>query len=64
MMDYFKVFDSEGTGVIPMNEFRSIMTVMGETLSQEECQELVKIADPDGNGVVNYEKVIDRILYT
>ena len=51
----FKVFDKEGKGSIPREEFRHIMTTLGERLTDEEVDEMLDDADADGDGEIEYE---------
>merc|ERR1712223_1005987 len=54
----FRVFDKEKTGFISAAELRHIMTNLGEKLSEEEADEMIKEADPDENGQINYEEFV------
>ena len=51
---YFLAFDKDGNGFISSAELRHIMTTLGERLTDEEVDELIKQADVDGAGMVNY----------
>ena len=55
LREAFKVFDKEGKGYIESSNFRRIMTSMGEVMSPDEIDELIKEADKDGDGKINYE---------
>lgn len=48
------MFDKEGSGTISNAELRKIMTTYGETLTEEEVDEMIRDADTDGDGVVDY----------
>jgi calmodulin len=43
----FKVFDKDGTGLIDVSELRHVMTNLGEKLSEEEIDEMIREADLD-----------------
>lgn len=45
----------DGNGRISATELRHIMTNLGEKLTDEEVDEMVREADIDGDGEVNYE---------
>jgi len=62
LREAFRVFDRDGSGFISAAELRHIMTHLGEKLSEEEVNEMMKEADPDGDGQVNYEEFIKVIL--
>ena len=51
----FRVFDKDGNGFISAAELRHVMTNLGEKLTDEEVDEMMKQADIDGDGQVNYE---------
>ena len=51
----FQVFDKDGNGFISAAELRYVMTSLGEKLTQEEVDEMIREADTDGDGQVNYE---------
>jgi calmodulin len=58
LKDAWKVFDKEGQGFILTTELRHVLTKIGETLSPEEMDELIKEADPDQDGKILYEDFI------
>lgn len=63
----FRVFDKDGNGLISAAElryscwyifllkYRHVMTNLGEKLTDEEVDEMIREADIDGDGQVNYE---------
>ena len=53
----FRVFDKDGNGYISAAELRHVMTNLGEKLTDEEVDEMIREADIDGDGQVNYEGV-------
>ena len=55
LRDSFRVFDKNGDGFISAAELRQVMTALGEKLSDEEVDEMIREADIDGDGRVNYE---------
>ncbi|XP_042323750.1 calmodulin-like protein 3 [Sceloporus undulatus] len=57
----FQVFDRDGNGYVSAAELRHIMTKLGEKLTDEEVEDMIKEADVDGDGQVNYEEFI-RIM--
>jgi calmodulin len=61
-MAAFRVFDREGNGTISSAELKHIVTSLGERLSDAEAEELLKQADPNGLGVIEYAKFIDSLL--
>ncbi|GAA5832546.1 hypothetical protein JCM11251_001364 [Rhodosporidiobolus azoricus] len=58
----FQVFDKEGNGYIGQGELKYVLTSLGEKLSEEEVDELLKgvKVTPDGN--INYVSFVHQIL--
>ncbi|GFQ90411.1 calmodulin [Trichonephila clavata] len=54
----FRVFDKNGDGFISPSELRQVMTNLGEKLSDEEVEDMIKEADLDGDGLVNYKEFV------
>ncbi|CAK8678650.1 uncharacterized protein LOC143471326 [Clavelina lepadiformis] len=63
LLEAFRRFDKGHTGVIKSSELRSIMTSLGDTLTEEEVEELIREADPMCNGFVNYESLSRTLIY-
>ncbi|GAA5987227.1 hypothetical protein JCM10908_001867 [Rhodotorula pacifica] len=57
----FQVFDKEGNGYIGQGEFRYILTTLGEPLSDQEVDELLKDAEITPEGNLNYVAFVNRI---
>lgn len=58
----FQVFDKEGNGFIGAGELRYVLTSLGEKLSDEEVDELMKGVQVGSDGNVNYESFVRQIL--
>lgn len=58
----FHTFDKEMKGWIAVDELRHIVTSLGEKLTEEEADELIKIADPNNIGKCEYDKFIERLI--
>ncbi|XP_063712872.1 calmodulin-A-like [Symsagittifera roscoffensis] len=56
--DAFRVFDKDGSGTISAAELRTVMTTLGEKLTDEEVDEMIQEADIDGDGEINYEEFV------
>ncbi|KAJ3201181.1 hypothetical protein HDU82_008300 [Entophlyctis luteolus] len=52
----WKVFDKEGNGFISAAELRHIMTNLGEKLTDEEVDLIIREADVEGNGQIDYTR--------
>ncbi|CAM8960208.1 unnamed protein product [Rhodiola kirilowii] len=56
LQEAFKVFDRDQDGYISAFELRNVMMNMGERLSFEEAEQMIREADQDGDGLVSYEE--------
>lgn len=53
IIEAFKCFDRDGSETISIAELRHVLTSLGEKLTDEEVDEMIKDADT-GEGAVNY----------
>ncbi|KAH8382762.1 hypothetical protein KR009_005164 [Drosophila setifemur] len=60
----FRVFDKEGTGLINETEFRYIMMNLGEKMSEEEVEEIIRDADADHEGNIDYVRFVNMMSET
>jgi calmodulin len=58
LREAFKVFDKDGNGFISAAELRHVMTNLGEKLTDEEVDLMIKEADTDGDGQVDYNEFV------
>ncbi|XP_012453866.1 calmodulin-like protein 8 [Gossypium raimondii] len=58
LQEAFKVFDKDQNGYISANELRHVMINLGEKLSDKEVEQMIKEADLDGDGQVNYDDFV------
>ncbi|KAK9464851.1 hypothetical protein V1512DRAFT_229782 [Lipomyces arxii] len=58
----FQVFDKDKTGLIGVGELRYILTSLGEKLSGDEVDELLKNVNVTKDGNVNYTDFVRMIL--
>ncbi|KAG5683701.1 hypothetical protein PVAND_012967 [Polypedilum vanderplanki] len=58
LKEAFKCFDKNNDGLISSSELRRVMTNLGEKLSEEEVDDMIKEADMDGDGQVNYNEFV------
>merc|ERR1711948_74961 len=62
IIEAFKVFDRDGNGFIRAAELRHVMTNLGEKLTDEEVDEMIREADVDGDGQINYEEFVKMMM--
>ena len=55
LKEAFEVFDKDGNGAISVEELKQVMANLGEKLTHEQVNEMIREADIDGDGQVNYE---------
>ncbi|XP_052764533.1 neo-calmodulin-like isoform X6 [Mya arenaria] len=54
----FRLFDKDGNGYIDQKELRVAMKKLGEALTDKELEDMMKQADVDGDGQINYEEFV------
>ena len=62
MIEAFKVFDNDNSGYITSQELHEIMSVLGPKLTADEVGEMIKDADIDGDGQINYEEFVKMMM--
>ena len=55
LMEAFKFWDSDNSGKVTTEEIRQALTTLGDVLSEDEINALIKEADPTDIGVIDYE---------
>ena len=55
LLQAFEVFDQNGDGTISAEVLRDVMTKVSGVMTNEEAEEIVRAADKDKNGVIDYE---------
>ncbi|CAL9125641.1 calmodulin-like protein 8 [Musa acuminata AAA Group] len=58
LKEAFKVFDKDQNGFISATELRNVMISLGEKLTDEEVAQMIREADLDGDGQVNFEEFV------
>jgi len=62
LLEAFLRFDKAHTGVIQNSQLREIMLTMGDVLTEEELDEMLRDADPLERGEVNYENFARELI--
>lgn len=60
ILDAFRVFDKDGNGFITKEELRLAVTTLGEKVKESELDDLIRTADMNGDGQINYA---GRVLF-
>jgi len=58
----FQVFDKQGNGLISTHDLKMSLTTLGERLTDEELDELIRECDHDGEGMVRADDMIKVLL--
>ncbi|XP_062214631.1 calmodulin-like protein 4 isoform X4 [Phragmites australis] len=58
LKEAFEVLDKDKNGFISPTELRMVMTNLGEQMTDEEVEQMIKEADTDGDGQVNYDEFV------
>ncbi len=62
LVEAFKLFDANGTGLIPIHKLRDEMITVGEKLPADDLKQILNEADFDKDGYINYEELIRHIF--
>jgi Ca2+-binding EF-hand superfamily protein len=63
-MEAFKTFDREGQGYVSSAEVRHVLSAMGDRLTDEEVEEIIRCTDTqeDLDGNIKYEDFIKKVM--
>ncbi|XP_022171431.1 calmodulin-A-like [Myzus persicae] len=61
MHQAFRVFDKNGDGFITFDELKRVMCSIGERLTDEEIEDMIKEADLNGDKKIDYKEFITII---
>lgn len=56
MMEAFRVFDTDGDGYITKEELRQVMQQLDPDMSDKDIDDMMKEADVDNNGKIDFEE--------
>ncbi len=62
VINAFRTFDKEGNGTISAEELRTVLTTIGDVLTAEEVDELIREADINSDGVIYYEEFVSQMV--
>ena len=54
----FSLFDVDGSGSIDTSELKSVMTSLGQKMTDEELEQMIKNVDADGSGTVDFAEFL------
>ena len=59
----FKIFDSNGNGKISSHELKMMMKKLDEELSDFQISEMIREADIDRDGQINFEEFVRMVTF-
>ncbi|XP_050387418.1 calmodulin-like [Argentina anserina] len=62
LKEAFRVFDKDQNGFISADELRHVMASLGESLTDQQIDQMVHEADIDGDGQINYQEFVKVML--
>jgi len=62
LIEAFKAFDRDGSGFISSAELRHVMSNLGEKITDEEMDEMLREADVGGDGPICYEEFVRMMM--
>ncbi|XP_059146695.1 calmodulin-A-like [Physella acuta] len=60
----FQVFDKEGKGYIAAEELKRVMSTLGENVTDEELDEMIREADVNGDRKVDFNEFVTMMKTT
>ena len=61
LIHHLKKLDKSGLGMIPAPEFKMYMSTLGMKMQPEDLEELMKIADPKGEGKIDLDDFAESL---
>lgn len=62
LREAFSVFDKEKKGKINAAELRHVIANIGTALDEDEVEDMMKEADKDGDGLIDYHEFADIVM--
>jgi len=61
LKDAFRVFDKYNRGYISASDLRAVLQCLGEDLSEEEIEDMIKEVDVDGDGRIDFYEFVHAL---
>merc|ERR1719379_1938607 len=61
MREAFMVFDRDKSGAVSASELKHVMCNLGEQVTNEEVEDMIREADADGDGELSFEDFLQFI---
>ncbi|KAL0266997.1 UNVERIFIED_CONTAM: hypothetical protein PYX00_009385 [Menopon gallinae] len=62
LRDAFRVFDKHNRGFISATDLRAVLQCLGEQLSEEEIEEMIREVDVDGDGRIDFGEFVRALV--
>ena len=62
VLDAFRVFDKDGNGQMLAADLKHLMMSIGERVSDEELDEMIRVANIDDDGRINYQEFVKMMM--
>ena len=62
LISAFNAFDKDNTGEISVDQLGLVMSNLGDKLTNDEIQEMLREADLDGNGSIDREEFVKMMM--
>lgn len=62
MRSCFRSFDKNGDGMIDRSELDAVFREMGRVMDQRDLDRIIRMADKDQSGTIDYEEFIDLVF--
>ncbi len=64
LADAFKLFDRNSDGQIMADELHYVLSHLGENITKEEIEEMIRTIDIDGDMAINYDEFVKMMMKT
>jgi Ca2+-binding EF-hand superfamily protein len=64
LCDAFKLFDRNSDGQITPDELHYVLSHLGENITKDDIEEMIRTIDLDGDMSINYEEFVKMMTKT
>ena len=63
LVEVFNLFDKDGDGQISITDLQHMFAELGDPVSQEEAQDMIRFSDVDNDGYFNFTEFVKVMMY-